>query len=343
MKKLVTILLLIPALALIVFVASCTKEGPAGPAGENGINGTDGTATCGQCHNSGEDFMAKVTQWNMSVHATGGTYVRNSTSCAPCHTSMGFREIIETGETTTAADINNPTPISCYTCHEVHETYTAEDWTLRYTDPVTYLQGGATFDYGISNLCAKCHQSREASPYPAMGTGTIEFPEGTSYRWGPHHGPQSNVFAGVAKSGAYEVAGDVTYANSWHTKNFTDACNTCHMADPPYGDNWGGHTFSMGDLNTTGCVECHEDAESKVEEVQLEIEDLMVELKGLLETNGIMDTVGHPGYLNVPGTYSNELAGAFYNYKMLEEDRSLGVHNFDYVKALLENSIAAIQ
>ena len=235
--------MLIPALALIIIVASCTKEGPQGPAGENGINGTDGTATCGQCHNSGEDFMAKVTQWNMSVHATGMNYDRNSTSCAPCHTSMGFREIIETGENSTAESIQNPTPINCYTCHKVHETYTADDWELRYTDPVTYLQGGATFDYGISNLCAKCHQSREASPYPAMGTGTIEFPEGTSYRWGPHHGPQSNLFAGVGKSGAYEIGGKA-YSNSWHTNNFEDACNTCHMADPPYGDHWGGHTFA---------------------------------------------------------------------------------------------------
>ena len=158
---------------------------------------------------------------------------------------MGFREIIETGADVTAAPIENPTPINCYTCHKVHETYTADDWALRYTDPVVYLQGGATFDYGISNLCAKCHQSREASPYPAMGEGTTEFPEGTSYRWGPHHGPQSNLFAGVAKSGAYELGSG--YENSWHTNNFTDACNTCHMANPP-GDLIGGHTFSVGEM-----------------------------------------------------------------------------------------------
>lgn len=350
MKKLVTILMLIPALALIIIVASCTKEGPQGPAGENGINGTDGTATCGQCHNSGEEFMAKVVQWEQSIHATGGNYARNSTSCAPCHTSMGFREIIETGENSTAEAINDPTPINCYTCHQVHETYTAEDWTLRYTDPVVYLQGGATFDYGISNLCAKCHQSRAASPYPEMGTGTTEFPEGTSYRWGPHHGPQSNLFAGVGKSGAYEVGGKA-YENSWHTNNFENACNTCHMAAVPYGGpNAGGHTFAMSyvfhgstEFNESGCTECHDDAITKIENVQEEIEGLLTQLKALLEANGIMDTIAHPGYLNVPGTYANELAGAFYNYKFIEEDRSLGVHNYKYAKELLENSIAAIE
>jgi hypothetical protein len=69
----------------------------------------------------------------------------------------------------------------------------------------------------------------------------------------------------------------------------------------------------------------------------------MEDLKALLESNGIMDTVAHPGYLVVPGTYSNELAGAFYNYKVIEEDRSHGLHNYKYTKTLLENSIAAIQ
>jgi hypothetical protein len=56
-----------------------------------------------------------------------------------------------------------------------------------------------------------------------------------------------------------------------------------------------------------------------------------------------MDTVAHPGYLNVPGTYANELAGAFYNYKVIEEDRSHGLHNYKYTKTLLTNSIAAIE
>lgn len=346
MKKLVTILLFIPALALVVFVASCTKEGPQGPAGENGINGTDGTATCGQCHNSGEAFMAKVIQWEASVHATGGHFMRNTSDCAPCHTSMGFREVVETGANTTAETIGDPTPINCYTCHQVHETYTAEDWTLRYSDAVIFQEGGGTFDYGTSNLCAKCHQSRPVDPYPGVAGGTTEFPTGTSYRWGPHHGPQANLFAGVGQSGFYEVGGKA-YENSYHTNNFTSACNTCHMAEAD-GVDAGGHTFSMGDLNTAGCLVsgCHGDEDAlleSVEEKQMEIEGLMEDLKVLLEANGIMDTVAHPGYLNVPGTYDNVLAGAFYNYKGIEEDRSVGMHNYKYVKKLLENSIAAIQ
>ncbi len=353
MKKLITILVLAPWFILAMIIApSCTKEGPQGPAGEDGIDGTDGTASCGQCHNEDEGLLARVIQWEASVHATGGNFERNSSSCAPCHTSMGFREVVLSGENTTAASIDNPTPINCYTCHNIHETYEVEDWGLRYIEPVTYLEGGAIVDNGNANLCTKCHQSRAAEPYPAAGSGEIVFPEDASYRWGPHHGPQSNLYAGVGASGAYELGGN--YENSWHTANLSDPCITCHMATP-FGAQAGGHTFNMGyeyhgsfELNTAGCVssDCHGSADNlvvSVETKQAEIEDLLADLKVLLEDNGIMDTVAHPGYLNVPGTYPNELAGAFYNYKLIEEDRSHGMHNYKYTKTLLENSIEAIQ
>jgi hypothetical protein len=191
-----------------------------------------------------------------------------------------------------------------------------------------------------------------------MGAGTIEFTEDDSYRWGPHHGPQSNLFAGLNKSGAYELGSG--YANSWHTNNFENACKSCHMADA-YGDQAGGHTFAMGyeyhghtALNTAGCLVsgCHTDEKNllnTVEEKKMEIEDLMADLKELLEANGIMDTVNNIGYLVIPEEgeppiqYDNALAGAFYNYKFIEEDRSYGLHNYNYTKTLLENSIAAIQ
>jgi len=349
MKKQLAILLPLPALTLALFIASCTKEGPQGPAGENGINGTDGTATCGQCHNSGESFLAKVIQWEASVHANGGNFERNSESCAPCHTSMGFREIIETGEETTSAVISDPTPINCYTCHKIHENYDASDWAIRFKDPVTYYEGGKVTDLGSSNLCAKCHQSRPVDPYPAKGEGNTVFDESVSYRWGPHHGPQSNLFSGAGVSGAYEIGSG--YENSYHTANLDNACVTCHMADA-YGAQAGGHTFNMSydyhgstEFNFAGCLTsgCHDDPDNLlvyVENKQAEIEVLMEELATLLTDQGLMR---EDGYLNVPGTYTNAQTGAFYNYKFLEEDRSKGIHNFKYSKKLLENSIAAIQ
>lgn len=342
MKKLITLLLVVPVLVLAMIVATgCTKEGEQGPKGEDGVDGEDGTATCGQCHNDDENLVAKVIQWEESIHATGGHFHRNSSSCAPCHTSQGFRLTLDGTELT--EDVSDPNPINCYTCHKIHDTYEAADWELRYTDPVALLQGGTVADNGTSNLCGKCHQSRATEPYPEMGAGNIDLTE-VSKRWGPHHGPQSNLFTGLG-TGAYEVG--TGYENSWHSNNFENGCIPCHMSTVMGPNEAGGHTFGVaydGELNTSGCLVsgCHSNEDNliaSVEEKQAEIEGLLENLHNMLIAQGVTDS---SGYL-VSGTYTNAQAGAHYNFKFIEEDRSMGIHNYKYSKTLLTNSIAAIQ
>ena len=55
---------------------------------------------------------------------------------------------------------------------------------------------------------------------------------------------------------------------------------------------------------------------------------------------GIMTEAGGSA---VTGTYPSNVAGARMNYQMCLEDRSKGVHNPKYVKALLTNSIESLQ
>ncbi len=341
MKKLVTLLLIAPALALAIIVASCTKEGEQGPPGENGINGTDGTATCGQCHDSGEAFLAKVIQWEASTHATGGNFERNDKSCAPCHTSMGFREVIETHADTTAATVQNPTPPNCYTCHQIHETYEAADWALRTIEPVALRTDGTNTSMGQGNLCSNCHQINPPNPMPVVGA--TEDVTITSPYWGPHHGPQANMFTG---NGGYEVGSG--YGNSFHTANVESGCVQCHLADP-YGVQAGGHTMNMtyayhghDVVNKAGCLECHADPDNldtKIEETKADIDEKLDELKVLLMAMGVLDEGDHV----VPGTMPSLSAGAVYNYLYVLEDRSGGTHNYAYAKKLLDNTIAAIQ
>ncbi|HEY9114294.1 MAG TPA: hypothetical protein VIN10_06310, partial [Bacteroidales bacterium] len=196
MKRNYVSILLVSGLFLIGMLASCTKEGPAGPPGKdgtngtNGTNGTDGTSGCIQCHDNSQNIESRYLQWSQSGHALNGDYERNSTSCAPCHTSQGFLERMAAGTQVTSATIDNPMPPNCYACHQIHETYTSADLNLTYDAPVVYWfnpGGEATPDFGTGNLCANCHQSRISDPFPTVGsteTYTI-----TSYRWGPHHGP----------------------------------------------------------------------------------------------------------------------------------------------------------
>ena len=63
----------------------------------------------------------------------------------------------------------------------------------------------------------------------------------------------------------------------------------------------------------------------------------MATLATLLETVGAVHD-GHP----VPGVYSVEEAQAAWNYLLVLEDASNGIHNPKYVKALIAGSIEVL-
>lgn len=310
-------------IAALLFMFGCEgDEGPAGP---------EGTASCVECHNDDTQIAAISSQWDNSIHATGGNFERNSSSCSMCHTSEGFVAYLDTGEGGTP---ENPSAIGCFTCHMPH---TNHDFSLRTADPVELTLGG-TFDQGDGNLCANCHQGRTPDPeIPESGTITI-----TSTRFGVHHGPQANILNG---SGAYVFAG-ATYRSSGHANAVTNGCPTCHMA-PPYGAQAGGHTWNMTymyhghetDL-VGGCETCHPSIDDfSYGDVQADIQVLLATLSDVLINDvGIMNESEE----SVEGEWPVAEAGAFLNYKMILEDRSLGIHNPAYAEDVLEASIAAV-
>jgi len=340
MKKLnlLSMIFSVAAVTALIFVAACTKEGPKGDPGEDGIDGTDGTATCGVCHDNSETVETAIGQWEHSKHGFGGTNFENRTTCAPCHTSQGFKEALALDSSATAVAVQNPASINCYTCHKIHDTYSASDWELRVTAPDAFWLTGETVDLGKANLCLKCHQPRISYQIPDVTNpeGTYEV---TSSRFGPHHGPQGTSLNGLA---FYMVGSG--YMNSSHA-GIENACITCHMASP-IGYVAGGHSWIMEDeeegLNTAGCLECHtaDEAEQLKEELNAEIEASMTELGTLLATAGILN----PTAVNaVPGTYTNKVAGAYWNFISIVEDKSGGVHNPKFIKKIIENSIASLE
>ena len=268
--RFLTMFISVAVVVSLIFVVACTKEGPQGPAGEDGIDGQDGNATCGICHDNSETVETKIGQWGNSFHATSGLQFENRTTCAPCHTSQGFKEALAIDSSATVAAIPDPANINCYTCHKIHDTYAVEDWELRVTSANAFWLSGETVDLGKANLCIKCHQPRTsyAIPYVTNPDGIYTV---TSARFGPHYGGQGTTLTGNAY---YKVEG-AAYINSAHT-DIEDACVTCHMADA-VGYASGGHTFKVLDeeegLNTNGCLECHtaEEAEAAVETLQAEV------------------------------------------------------------------------
>ncbi|MFC1733901.1 hypothetical protein ACFL6I_26670 [candidate division KSB1 bacterium] len=347
MKKLTLPMLMTIALLVsgAIIFSSCTKEGPEGPAGANGVDGADGNATCGQCHDLSAQLVAIIGQYNNSFHGTGPDHERNGTSCAPCHTHQGFLEVLATGLDETAADIENPARINCRTCHKIHETYTAADYGLRATGPVTLHIHDDVVDFGKGNSCVGCHQGRAFSdgqePDPLALTDSVTF---TSSRFGVHHGPQGNILGGV---GGFEIPGSMSYTTPAAHTSITDGCVQCHMATA-FGYAAGGHTWwmeyeyhgatepNMAGCDVTGCHPGEEDFD--INGVMTQIHELHDSLGNVLINLGIMT----PTFSAVPGTWTNLHAGGVWTHQMIREDRSFGVHNPKYTKALLINVLESL-
>ncbi len=321
-----------------------------GCQGDEGPEGPSGTADCFSCHTDQDTelIVAREQQYANSRHGIGETVFENSASCSFCHTSEGFLSNLETG---TKIVPENPSKIGCFTCHAPH---TNKNFTLRTTAPVTFTYLGATYDYGMSNICANCHQARVPNPTISTAPATTII---KSTRWGPHHGVQGDMIAGAA---GYQFA-DFTYHNSPHRAVLHDAdgCVACHMA-APVGDSAGGHSMSMVDAEAadfvTGCnvADCHDggieqfdffvedfDQDGDNEGVQTELAGLFDQLQAQLLALGYITADGNVNASSdTPLELTADEAGALFNYQYVKEDRSWGIHNTRYAVDLLNSALA---
>jgi len=326
-------------LVLVALLTACAgtegaagAEGPAGPPGPAGPEGPQGPAgeaaattelTCVECHNDTSLITGKETAWEESLHGSGTAtaYAGGRAGCAACHSGNGFSDwLVAGGSPDDSAANPNPTRQDCRACHNIHTSYTGEDWSLETTDAVAlYAFEDVTFDGGTGNLCVNCHQPRRQ--FEAVD-GIVNV---NSTHWGPHHGPQSAMLLGIGGAGAVEGK------PAAHVSMVENTCVSCHLVN----DN---HTF---DPNVSACVECHADAENfDINGLQTEVTAMLEELHAALIAKGLLDADGGI----VVGEYPEAEAAALWNYIYItEEDKSLGVHNPSYVKALLEASLAALQ
>jgi len=292
----------------------------------------DNQLSCKECHDSSTLITGKQTAWSESLHGTGEAYQRGtSASCAGCHSGGAFSMMVENGQNpgTVPAGDPNPTRQDCRACHQIHMTYTGVDWALETTDPVEFYPAelaGTTFNGGMGNLCANCHQARRGFPEPENGMIT-----GISSHWGPHHGPQSSMMMGVAGAG-------VTGTPAFHYQGVTDTCVGCHLGPNET------HTFEPV---LEVCQQCHPGAEDfdvngEQTEVQARLDaigDVLVAEGALTENN----EDGHPTQDAIDNGLPVDIATALYNWIYIaHEDKSLGVHNPGYTDQLLTVSEEAL-
>jgi hypothetical protein len=283
-----------------------------------------GELTCAECHTDTTLLTGKQTAWSESLHGTGEAYVRGtSAGCAGCHSGGAFSAMIAAGQNPSEVEAGDPNPTrqDCRACHEIHTSYTSEDWALTTTDPVDlYAFEGVTYDGGEGNLCANCHQPRRVIA-ETDADGNVEV---TSTHWGPHHGPQSAMLLGLAGAGAEG-------SPSAHATMVEDTCVACHVGEND------SHTFEP---DVAACQGCHADAENfDINGTQTEVQESLDELEEALIAKGLLDEEGHPAVMVMPEAD----AWALWNWIYIaHEDKSVGVHNPTYTRALLEASLALL-
>ncbi|NOR73593.1 MAG: hypothetical protein GQ525_00385 [Draconibacterium sp.] len=313
------------------------KDGADGANGTDGTNGVDGNQACLTCHT--QAGMDKIgASYASSMHGSPGFelgYAGVRTGCMECHSNEGFRYHIIGYDPESNLDFASK--ITCGTCHGDHinleEGLTAP---MRTDAAVLSLADGITvFDFeSSSNTCANCHQARNnGTAYSSVDTvwnddESIDFVVHEDSVWvssshaGPHYTTMTNNIFGV---GGYTDSPGVVMGMHKQV-----GCVGCHMGESE-GTN-GGHTM-VATLNA--CTTCHSTAtDFDIGGTQTEIHAAEEELETALVAAGILDA----NHNTIKGIYSNNVFEAFWNYKIVHYDGSLGVHNPAYARALINDA-----
>lgn len=216
-------------------------------------------SVCMQCHDAPPGHSIGR-MWTSSPHDSGVTAIQaevstvnsGSATCARCHNGEGFEDYaIGNSLQPSYAGI----PLTCASCHDPHDA--TNPFQLRKVTADPLENGFAVSGGGVGELCMNCHRSRSDANASVEG--------GWIARFGPHEGPQTDVFFG---ENGYQFGDSSIAGQNTHTQ-LSDACVTCHMASDSVDlramNLLGGHTWKMsgpdssGDTtdNTTACQSCH--------------------------------------------------------------------------------------
>ncbi len=314
-------------------------------------------SVCLQCHDA-PPHHAIGYEWKNSPHDSGMLAIQNMESainsgtatCAGCHNGAGF---VDRMSGNTLQPTYGKMPLTCSGCHNPHDA--TNPYQLRRVTADTLTNGFAISEGGVGQLCMNCHRARSSANKTVAG--------GWKSYFGPHEGPQTDVFFG---ENGYQFGDNSISGTNTHTQ-LTDACVTCHMASDTMDANaatrLGSHTWKMsgpdalGDTtdNTTACQSCHGPITDfdqipapydyagianggPMPGVQTEVKALLAKLASLLPDS----VLANPGNATVgKGLTTNQL-GALWDYLLISKDGSYGVHNAKYTFALLTRAIGTL-
>ncbi len=316
---------------------SCHGPGSSHPGSRSRSLSVD---VCATCHNDGK-YHNRPAQWKISPHNEHYYEISLSrgtrSSCARCHSPAGYLDT-QKGEPEVRAEAGR---LTCQVCHDPHNVEGYEH-QVRVYGSVTLAGGRVLEGLGTSATCVYCHNARR-SPDNVFGRG-------------PHGGAQGDVFYG-------ETGYTYGMPMGISAHSLLADCVDCHMyQNPGVGEllrnKIGDHTFSMtyddGQTvweNIDACNQCHSDVDTfnyngssfnddvdgdgAREGIQAEVDGLLQILYDLILATGVDEDfdIFDPDPVK-------ELAqrAAVWNWELITNDSSHGVHNPQYTIRLLQLS-----
>lgn len=291
---------------------------------------------CSTCH------AAIVQEYAQQAHGKDFTNVNGrdltTGSCAACHV-VGFDE--PSGENEGGGANLDLINIQCEECHGPASTHMGN------TAHINRIPDA-------KETCWDCHASSyKQFDSPVNPTTDADLEGRTPASVSAHH-PSGLMFNGV---GGYQYAGS-TYRNAAHHA-IANSCVTCHLYVAQGGT--ADHGADALHPDQAACVSCHTNATDLAtlqQNTKAEIVRMLIQLGGEDPANpGAPDASAGGGLLAAWATAKGidistndnptdpairAYKAAKYNFSFVLADNSFGVHNYNYARQLLLDSIASL-
>lgn len=322
----------------------------AAPTVNQSCNG-DGVSFC---HGPGghDGPMAGTTAWYNSLHAptneqnAATPFSYQNANCAKCHSPSQYDPSINSSNPNYNITKDNYVGVACYDCHDMHgDEFESQ---LKYTKEDTCVRCHTADKTAVAPGKSPGHRTQKEMFSGTMGanvTGTVGMPGVTCadchmwYTPAPVRGVYLSQYTGYPKTSDHSMTPTA------------EACEACHSTLPLTMPNYAMPPNANGAnaTNWTNWDTWLTNYEREVGKWNTTIEDWQKETTPLL-TAAIANVTAAKAAIDTaradetkdPATIASATAlwgDAYWNEKLVENDKSNGVHNHDYALALLRDAI----